>query len=129
MNSKSSATQPATSILDPMTVPLEPWPIPAELVREGSPEAKGMVIARSEDRRTLTGVWECSPGIFDWDYTWDETLTVVAGRVMIKDKGGTSQTFRAGDVVHLPVGLKTTWTVHETIRKVFGLISLTPVDL
>jgi hypothetical protein len=88
-----------------------------------------MVIARSEDRRTFTGVWECTPGTFDWTYTWDETISVVAGRVTITDRGGATREFTAGDVVHFPIGLQATWTVHATVRKVYALISPVPLDL
>ena len=111
------------------SVPLDPWPIPADQIKAGRPEARGMVIARSPDRRTFTGVWDCTPGTFDWTYTWDETISVVAGRVTITDKAGGTQVFKAGDVAHFPIGLEATWTVHETIRKVYALISPEPLDL
>jgi uncharacterized cupin superfamily protein len=116
-------------IYDPFAVALDPWPIPADQVHDGNPAASGNVIARSEDRRGITGIWECTPGTFDWVYTWDETITVLAGRVTIQDASGTSQTFKTGDVVHFPIGLRATWTVHETVRKFYALLSPTPVDL
>jgi uncharacterized protein len=112
-----------------LSVPLDPWPIPADQIKAGEPVAKGMVIARSDDRKTFTGVWECTPGSFEWSYTWDETISVVAGRVTITDKAGASQVFQAGDVAHFPIGLEATWTVQETIRKVYALISPVPLDL
>jgi uncharacterized protein len=125
----SSKTQALTSVQEVLSVPLDPWPISADSIRDGQPQASGMVIARSDDRRAVTGVWECTPGSFDWHYIWDETASVVAGRVTISEKGGASQTFKAGDVVHCPLGLQTTWTVHETVRKVYTLISPIPLDL
>ena len=118
-----------TGIYDPFNVSLDPWPIPADQVRDGSPTARGNVIARADDRRAITGVWECTPGTFDWVYTWDETITVLAGRVTIQEDNGASQTFKTGDVVHFPIGLHATWTVHETVRKFYALLSPTPVDL
>jgi uncharacterized cupin superfamily protein len=126
---KPTTAQLATSIQNVFSVPLDPWPIGAELIRAGKPVAKGMVIARSDDRRAFTGVWECTPGTFDWTYTWDETISVVAGRVTITDLGGEPRVFTTGDVVHFPVGLHATWTVHETVRKVYALISPEPLDL
>jgi uncharacterized cupin superfamily protein len=124
-----STTLAQTDIFDPFTVDLEPWPIPADQVRAGNPTARGNVIARADDRRAITGVWECTPGSFDWDYTWDETITVLAGRVTIEEASGASRTFKAGDVVHFPLGLHATWTVHETVRKFYALLSPDPVDL
>ena len=73
----------AATVQNVFSVPLDPWPIPADQIKAGQPVAKGMVIARSEDRKTFTGVWECTPGTFEWSYTWDETISVVAGRVTI----------------------------------------------
>jgi uncharacterized cupin superfamily protein len=127
--SKPTTAEPATSVQNVFSVPLDPWPIGPELIRAGKPVAKGMVIARSDDRRTFTGVWECTPGTFDWTYTWDETISVVAGRVTITDLGGEARTFKTGDVVHFPIGLHATWAVHETVRKVYALISPEPLDL
>jgi uncharacterized cupin superfamily protein len=124
-----STTVALTQVFDPFAVGLDPWPIPADQIRAGSPTASGNVIARADDRGTITGVWECTPGTFDWVYTWDETISVLAGRVTIQEENGRSKTFRAGDVVHFPLGLRATWTVHETVRKFYALISPTPVDL
>src|SRR5712692_6741623 len=120
---------PGATVQNVMSVPLDSWPIPSDQIKAGQPQAKGMVIARSEDRRTFTGVWTCTPGTFDWTYTWDETITVIAGRVTVADKSGATRTFKAGDVAHFPVGLEATWTVHETVRKVYALFSPTPLDL
>ena len=119
----------AATVQGAMQVPLDPWPIPADQIKAGRPEARGMVIARSPDRRAITGVWECTPGTFDWTYTWDETISVVAGRVTITDRSGASVDFQAGDVAHFPLGLEATWTVHETVRKVYALISPEPLEL
>jgi len=126
--SKPSGAQPATTVRNVFSVPLDPWPIGPELVRAGKPVANGMVIARSDDRRAFTGVWECSPGTYDWTYTYDETISVVAGMVTITDLGGEPRVFTSGDVVHFPIGLHTTWTIHEKVRAVFAVISPEPLD-
>jgi uncharacterized cupin superfamily protein len=123
------AKSAGATVQNAMSVPLDPWPIPADQIKDGQPEARGMVIARSDDRRTFTGVWECTPGTFDWTYTWDETISVIVGRVTITSKSGESQVFQTGDVAHFPIGLEATWTVHETVRKVYALISPEPLDL
>ena len=59
----------------------------------------------------------------------DETITVIEGRVTIQEKDGATREFKAGDVVHFPIGLECTWTVHETIRKFFALLSPQPLSL
>jgi uncharacterized cupin superfamily protein len=123
-------TKPTSALVQNVfSVSLDPWPIPTDQIKAGQPVARGMVIARSEDRKTFTGVWECTPGTFEWSYAWDETVSIVAGRVTITSKGGGSQVFQTGDVANFPIGLEATWTVHETVRKVYALISPVPLDL
>ena len=95
-------------VLDPKQAELIEWPVKTPL--EGNPRAAYCVIGRSDDRRTLTGIWECSPGKFWTEYTWDETIYVLEGRVTLQEDDGPSREFKAGDVVHFPIGLKCTWT-------------------
>ncbi len=63
--------------------------------------------------------WECGPETFDWEYSSDETAYVKEGRVKVRTEHGQEVEFGAGDLVFFPRGLKCTWTVIETIRKVY----------
>ena len=63
--------------------------------------------------------WECAPETFDWEYSSDETAYVKEGRVKVRTEHGQEVELRAGDLVFFPRGLKCTWTVLETIRKVY----------
>jgi uncharacterized cupin superfamily protein len=63
--------------------------------------------------------WECGPETFDWYYSDDETAYVKEGRVRVETEHGQVVDFGAGDIVHFPRGLRCTWTVLETIRKVY----------
>ncbi len=65
------------------------------------------------------GSWECSPETFPWQYADDETAYVKEGKVKVVTEHGQEVEFGAGDIVFFPRGLKCTWTVIETIRKVF----------
>ena len=56
---------------------LEPWPLPAEWVEMGSPQASGTVLSKSSDSRVVRGVWACTTGRFRWEFTYDETVVVV----------------------------------------------------
>ena len=99
---------------------LEPMPIPAEWVIEGDPQASATLLWKSADGKQANGIWECTPGMFNWIHT-DETATLVTGRVTVTPEGGEPIEVSAGDVVFFPEGTKTRWQVHETVRKAFHL--------
>lgn len=65
------------------------------------------------------GVWEMTPGVAT-DVEADEVFVVLTGSATI-DFGDGSPTLRVGpgDVVRLAAGAETTWTVTETLRKVY----------
>lgn len=99
---------------------LDAFPIPAEWIVEGNPEATAMLLWRSVDGKHANGIWECTPGTFHWTHT-DETATIVAGRVTVTPEGGQPIVLSAGDLAFFAEGTKTRWQVHETVRKTFHL--------
>ena len=108
---------------------LDPWPIPAEQILSGNPEANGSVLWQSECKRFLNGIWECAPGSFTWDYTWNETIYFLEGHVLITDSEGNKTEVSAGDLFFVPAGTKSTWEVTEHVRKAYHIYSETPVEL
>ena len=64
--------------------------------------------------------WECEPSTFDWHYDDRETFYVKEGNVSVRHGGGEVR-FGAGDIVVFPKGMDCTWTVHQTIRKVYKM--------
>ena len=114
-------------IMDPGDVDLIEWPL--KKVVEGNPRAAYSVIGRSDDARSFSGLWQCTPGKFDVTYTWDETFYVLEGLVSIEGEDGKVRQFKGGDVVHFPIGYKCTWTVHQTIKKMYALFSPKPLGL
>lgn len=99
---------------------LDPFPVPAEWVIEGDPQGSAVILWRSADGKQCMGVWECSPGLFDWTHT-DETATIVQGRVTVTLEGGKTIELAPGDAAFFPEGAKSRWQVHETVRKSFHL--------
>ena len=99
---------------------LDPFPVPADWIIEGDPQGSAAILWKSADGKQCNGIWECTPGTFDWIHT-DETATLVAGRVTVTPEGGEPFEISAGDVVFFPEGTKTRWQVHETVRKAFHL--------
>ena len=98
-------------------VRLEPEPLDADRVLEGSPETSAHVLA--EGNGAETGVWRCTPGRFR-DVEANETFVVLEGRAEIEWNGGRIE-IGPGDVCVLEAGTETVWTVHETLLKGFRI--------
>ncbi|TDD12024.1 cupin domain-containing protein [Nonomuraea diastatica] len=64
------------------------------------------------------GIWEITPGVVT-DVETDEIFVVLSGRATIAVEGGTTIEVGPGDVGLLAEGARTTWIVHETLRKVY----------
>lgn len=105
---------------DVATAKLDPWPLEAGQIVAGTPAASGTILWKSADSALANGIWECTPGTFDWEHV-DETLCVVSGRATIEPEAGAPFEIGSGSVVFFPSGTRTRWTVHETIRKAFHL--------
>lgn len=93
-------------------------PIAADQVRSGAPEAGTLDLTGPAGLEV--GIWVHSPGT-STDVEADELFVVLAGRATIEPDGGAPVEVGPGDVVHLVAGTATTWTVHETLRKVYVL--------
>lgn len=108
-------------VREPKTVELSDAPLPPDAVVGGSPApADGEIAIWSTQAGVATGVWRCTPGVFT-DVEVDETFIVLSGMATIEPEGGKAVEVKAGDVCVLPAGLHTTWTIHETLLKVYVL--------
>jgi uncharacterized cupin superfamily protein len=99
---------------------LDPFPVPPEWVIEGDPQGSAVILWKSEDGKQCMGIWECTPGLFNWTHT-DETATIVKGRATVSLDGGKTLELAAGDVAFFPEGTASQWHVHDTVRKSFHL--------
>jgi uncharacterized cupin superfamily protein len=93
-------------------------PIDPGTVLAGDPQAADGEIARSATGDLVTGVWTCTPGQMT-DVEADETFVVLSGRATIVAEGEEPVEVGPGDVCVLAAGARTTWTVHETLRKIY----------
>ncbi|MDH6126270.1 cupin domain-containing protein [Kitasatospora sp. GP82] len=99
---------------------LDPDPLdPAQIV-SGTPEVSGKVLWESEDGRRLRGVWQITPGVVT-DVEADELFVVISGRATVEVEGGPTLNVGPGDFAVLREGDRTTWTVHETLRKAYSI--------
>ena len=110
-------------------VRLADFPIPADQISEGTPIARIWINSQSADLKVTQGVWDCTAGTFSWDYTWDEFLMVLEGEATITSDAGGATTLRAGDLAHLPIGLKVSWHVPTYVKKTFVLRTPAPLEL
>jgi hypothetical protein len=102
---------------------LESWPLAPELIVEGAPDASGRVLSTSEDGRIVRGIWASTPGSFRWDWSCDETVTVLAGRASVHLADGRTVELAPGDMAFFETGLRSTWTIHEAFRKSFHTLA------
>jgi len=74
----------------------------------------------SDDSRIVSGTWESEPGESRWEFlTRGEIIYVLSGRMTVQRDGEDAVEITAGTSVVFPLGWTGTWTVHETLRKVF----------
>ena len=102
-------------------VDLEPDPLDPATIVAGSPEAFNRVVWESEDGRVIRGVWQMTPGTAT-DIEANEMFVVISGRATIAPDDGEPFDVGPGDLGVLEEGARTTWVVHETLRKAYQII-------
>ena len=96
---------------DVPTTPLDPG-----TVLDGAPEAGSRALAAVAG--VEVGVWEMSPGTAT-DVEVDEVFVVLSGSATVEFEDGTVLELGPSSTVRLRAGDRTTWTVRETLRKVY----------
>jgi uncharacterized protein len=108
--------------IDPMALELEDWPLEPDQIVDGDPQVSGRVLDTSADGKVERGVWQHTAGV-SRDTESDELFVVLTGRATIEVEDGPTLEVGPGDVGLLHAGDRTTWTVHEDLRKVFQTTS------
>lgn len=107
---QTPALQPGT-VVDALSIGLSPV--------DDSDGGSGLTgIAELSDS---VGVWEMHPGV-DEDTEEDEVFVVLSGAGTVEfpeDDSLPTITLQPGSVVRLTEGMRTRWTVTETLRKVY----------
>jgi uncharacterized cupin superfamily protein len=107
----------ATPVVTPaLSVDLAGTPVDTENVLAGTPTIghEGLAPFAGVD----LGIWELSEGTVT-DVETDEVFVVLSGSAEISTEGARTVSVRAGDVVRLTAGTRTTWTVTERLRKIY----------
>lgn len=97
-----------------LTLTLEP--VSADQVVAGSPRTGSVEL----DEDAGLGVWEMTPGAMS-DVEIDEVFVVLAGSATVAfiEPALPSVELRPGSLLRLESGMRTVWTVRETLRKVY----------
>ncbi|MBH0007831.1 cupin domain-containing protein [Salinibacterium sp. SWN1162] len=116
MTELAALLAPATP-LAASAVPVTHEALGANEVVEGTPTAGYAVLDTLGDSEI--GVWEMSVGTAT-DTEVDEVFVVISGRASIHFAAD-DRTIAVGpgDVVRLTDGMQTTWTITETLRKIY----------
>jgi uncharacterized cupin superfamily protein len=99
-------------------VAMQPAPINPDWVHAGSPVARAGEFARSTDGTTLSAVWDCTAGTFDWHFGVDETVHIVEGEVEVSAAGFGPRVLRAGDAALFRAGTTARWHVPRYVKKI-----------
>ncbi|BDY29923.1 cupin domain-containing protein [Mycolicibacterium mageritense] len=103
--------------VDAAALALDHAPIPDDSVVHGAPTTGHRDLMSLADM--TIGVWEHTPGV-SRDVEADEVFVVLAGDATVTfDDGSAPIDLRPGSLVRLHAGQHTTWTVRETLRKVY----------
>ncbi|MCK2034533.1 cupin domain-containing protein [Microbacterium sp. SSW1-49] len=93
-------------------------PLPVDEVLSGTPTTGTQALASLGE--VEIGIWEMTPGTAT-DTEVDEVFVVLSGHATITfdDPSLPDITVGPGSVVRLAEGQRTTWTVTETLRKIY----------
>ena len=103
-------------VIDGAALELGHQPVPADQVGSGTPATGHAVVASGSP--VEVGVWEHTTGT-STDVEVEEVFVVLSGRATVEVEEGPVLELRAGSIGVLAAGARTTWTVHETLRKVY----------
>ena len=74
----------------------------------------------NDDRTVISGIWESDAGTSRWEFLGrGEIIHVLSGRMTVHRDGEEPVEITAGTSAFFPIGWCGTWTVHETLRKVY----------
>jgi uncharacterized protein len=116
-----NAPEKAIVLLDPLGIPdasLKDWGIIPTMVK-GESRTTGMLMHKGPEGQNESGIWTCTPGIWNCHVTRDEYCHFLAGRSTYVHESGDVIEILPDTAAFFPKDWKGVCTVHETIRKVY----------
>ncbi len=120
-----SAAEQSRAAADVLAVALAHEPVPADDVVAGAPTTAAAELATLPG--VQVGLWEITPGTVT-DTEADEVFVVLAGRGTVTFEDGSRLDLGPGTAARLRAGQRTTWTITETLRKVYVLADAPRTD-
>jgi uncharacterized cupin superfamily protein len=119
------ARRPALALLRG-THTLSLGPASEKLTSTTSGQVESSVTAwTAVDGAVEAGVWEATPGTFTAVRdSYHEVCQVLSGRATVVSDSGESIEVGSGDLFVMPIGWRSVWQVHETIRKTYVTIGM-----
>ncbi|WP_127474015.1 cupin domain-containing protein [Microbacterium sulfonylureivorans] len=107
----------AGTVTDAAHLPVAYEPVDDDQVVAGAPATRYVELDEASGRSI--GVWEMTAGAMR-DVEADEVFVVLAGDATVEfdDAALPAIELRPGSIVRLEAGMRTVWTVRETLRKV-----------
>jgi len=99
-------------------VDLKPSPIEPSWILEGNPEARSHVLSTSACGTTMTLIWSCTEGKFNWYYDVDETIMILEGSIVLESEGMPPRRYGVGDVILFRHGAHVKWHVEHHVKKI-----------
>ena len=105
-------------VTDALAASIAHTALPSDEVVAGEPTTGTVELGSFGD--TEIGIWEMTPGTAT-DTEVDEVFIVLSGRAVIDfdERAIPPIEVGPGSVVRLAAGMRTTWTVTETLRKIY----------
>ncbi|HUW17643.1 MAG TPA: cupin domain-containing protein [Actinomycetes bacterium] len=103
-------------VVHALAATLDAAPLDPDQVVHGDPQVSAREILA--DDAVAVGIWQHTAGV-STDVEADEVFVVLSGSATIVIDGGPTLAVGPGDVGVLAAGARTTWTVHEDLRKVY----------
>lgn len=124
---------PRLTTADVAGLQLDDWGVPDETtgygISAGDPASRGRMLWLGADRRLASGLWARSPGTVGGTFLSNEIDVLPAGRMAVREDGGTSSEVGAGEHAMWPQGWTGDREVHESVRKAFVMWSPEPLPL
>ncbi len=109
----------AEILRDPMHIAgIVDWgPVPTMIA--GASQTSGKLLYRRTDRGAESGIWICTPGLWDCHVTGDELCHFLTGRCTYTHESGEKIEILPDTAAYFPQGWRGTADVQETVRKVY----------
>ncbi len=98
--------------------------IPADGLKSGEPNERGLSFYADQTGQLDAGVWECEPNKHVIEAApYDEFVYLLEGHIDVIDEDGGVETYKAGDSFMMPRGCKCTWDVKAPVRKLYVVLT------